>query len=133
MEKLTHLSEEDMLLLELNIERTNVAREKVKTLRAEDHVRQLECQILKLKGDVCYLQAKDIEIPQVKSIRAMELANTQLRTLEDERKNIIESIRTKYDIKDPGFGFNPETGEIIEGDVPQKNALEEAIQEELDE
>lgn len=71
--------------------------------------KELENTILKQE-----LHTTKIEIKKSNINLKMSEIDTKLKNIKLKNKDYLETLRKKYKIKNETFGFNPDSGEIIE-------------------
>lgn len=113
------LSELELVTLELLIEKLGHNQQRLKTLQIGEQIRQLDVDALKRKSEICLLQAQVKETPEQKIVNAFTQLNVVITQAEKAKQAFIDEIAKKYNVADPNFGFNPETGEIVEAETAE--------------
>ena len=108
-----YFTNEELLYLELNLEKTKVCDEQNKGLMSIDRIRQLEVDNLKLQGDILALKAQARSKTDPKVTAGMEYVKNNKEKLLEEKNKFLEAMNQKYNLGTTTFGFNPETGEIV--------------------
>jgi hypothetical protein len=109
-----YLSQLELVTLELLIERIRAHNERLRTLQVGERVRQLESEMLKKNSEIALLEAFKLEQPDRKVVSAKDQLGILITQAQKAKEAFAEELCQKYDIKDPNWGFNPETNEIVE-------------------
>ena len=99
-EESVYLTEVEMLKLELNEEKQKKAVAEKTNAQLVLKAKQLEIEIMKLQ---CESLSHEIADRQNK-----------LNTVKKERETTIKAIKEKYQITKENFGYNTDTGQLIE-------------------
>ena len=108
-----YLTTEEQLYLELCLEKIKVCDEQRRTLTSNDRIRQLEAQNLKLQAELLARQAEIHAFADPKIIQGLDQVNKTREAVIQEKKKLIEEIKTKHDLKTSDFSFDPESGKIV--------------------
>ena len=109
-----YLTQLEMTTLELLIERIKGHNERMKILQLGDEVRKLQGDIHRKNSEIALLEAHKLDQPDRKVERAREQLNNLITQATKAKDAFADELKEKYNITDPNFGFNPDTGEIVE-------------------
>ena len=109
-----YLTQLEMTTLELLIERIKGHNERMKILQLGDEVRKLQADIHRKNSEIALLEAYKLDQPDRKVVSARETLNTLITQATKAKDAFADELKEKYSITDPNFGFNPDTGEIVE-------------------
>jgi hypothetical protein len=110
------LTTEEMLWLDLNIERSNHFSTKLDLLKVQEEMRRV--QVEKVYAEIQYLRSEHERLkrsdPTVAS--RTSIISQRLSELNIERQDKVLELRKQYEIEEEGFGWDPDTGEIVLGE-----------------
>lgn len=108
------LTEVEMLRMELYLEKIKSQRERLGAIKQANKVRQLEADMCRKNSEIALHEAFRLDQPDPKAVSAAGGAEHAVELLQSQKKEFADTLIEKYSITDHNFGFNPETGEIVE-------------------
>ena len=99
------LSKEEQLQLELNFEKQSGLTKKITIAQQESKIILQNQKMLELQIEIFKLQNKEMKAKTDQLIKDRE-------KLKGKNRDYTKAIADKYEL-DEGWGFNPDTGEII--------------------
>jgi hypothetical protein len=83
-------------------------------LKLKQQIQDMEVKIAE-QAILIYKMQKDKLVTEIDSLRI------QANGARDERKKFMEGLREKYELPETGWGYNPESGQIITKDEGEEN------------
>lgn len=107
------LSAGEMLQLELNLEKQRVQTLKREILNSENEKRTLENKIYKAQMEALELRIQLLNRPDPLLQGRFDLNANQMEYLKEESAAYVDALKEKYGIRGKGFGYDPESGQIV--------------------
>lgn len=105
MEQKKQLTKEEQLELEINFEKQSAFTQKEAILIRDSKINMQQQKMLELNIEILKLQNEKINLKVEKN-----KADKEKQKLENKEK--LKAISQKYELEE-GWGFNPDTGEIV--------------------